>query len=140
MNATMLTARRALVTATMALAGAVLAAVLVLISENAAAPTPVSAHPAPADGCSFAPDSGPWFNFHNACDNHDRCYVGHWTDKLSCDYRFYQDMLSYCRSTYGWWQWQRYACNQTAWAYYTGVSTAGWACYWHWIQFSNICR
>jgi hypothetical protein len=131
--------RIALGLATTAMAVAVAVAVLLVISRDGAA-TPAAAHPSPADGCSFAPDSGPWFNFHNACDRHDLCYIGHWTDKLSCDYRFLQDMRNYCYGTYQWWQWQRAACLATAWTYYTGVSTAGWACYLHWIPFSNTCR
>ena len=84
-------------------------------------------------GCTFVPDSGPWFNFKSACDSHDACYVHHWLDKVGCDWRFYTDMNNYCARTYQWWQWQRSACFNTAATYYAGVSTVGWACYARWI-------
>jgi hypothetical protein len=85
-------------------------------------------------GCSYVPDSGPWFNFLNACLKHDGCYINHWLDKVGCDYQFLQNMRSYCYGTYQWWQWQRNPCLSTAWTYYSGVNTVGWACYNNWIR------
>lgn len=81
-------------------------------------------------GCSFVPDSGPWFNFLAACNSHDSCYIGHWQDKVGCDWKFLNDMRSYCYNTYQWWQWQRGQCLNTAWTYYAGVNVFGWPCYW----------
>jgi hypothetical protein len=84
-------------------------------------------------GCSYVPDSGPWFNFTAACNSHDSCYVHHWRDKVGCDWKFLSDMNNYCYSTYQWWQWQRKPCLDTAWTYYLGVNTVGWGCYARWI-------
>jgi len=84
-------------------------------------------------GCSYVPDSGPWFNFTAACNSHDSCYVNHWLDKVGCDWKFFNDMNRYCYNTYQWWQWQRGACLNTARTYYLGVNTVGWVCYARWI-------
>jgi hypothetical protein len=139
MNTTVPRTRIAKGIVTSAVTVALLVAFL-MIAGGDAAPTPAAAHPPPADGCSFVSDSGSYYNFHNACDSHDLCYVGHWRDKVGCDYKFLQDMRSYCYGTYQWWQWQRSACLARTVTYYTGVSTLGWACYWHWIPISNTCR
>lgn len=40
----------------------------VVVSES----TPVSAH---GDACTNAPDSGPFWNFHDSCHRHDDCYA-----------------------------------------------------------------
>ncbi len=85
-------------------------------------------------GCSYVPDSGPFFNFKSACDAHDNCYIGHWLDKVGCDTKFLNDMRSYCTRTYQWWQWQRGPCLGLANTYYAGVATVGWGCYWNWIR------
>jgi hypothetical protein len=85
-----------------------------LVGLVAVAPA-ASAHGYGTNGCSvpFLPpnagDQGPGFNFHEACDQHDRCYVFHaagggYAGRKACDDMFYRLMAdSVWRQP--WWNW-----------------------------------
>ena len=97
--------RRALVILTMAF----LASGAGLLSAPAASAAPTAptapaavAHGPNENGCSFSPDSGPTFNFHASCDQHDRCYHNKpagrsRAGKNKCDAVFLSSMLHSCR-------------------------------------------
>lgn len=100
---------------------------------------PVAAAPAaPAalnrDTCTNAPDSGPTWNFHDACLRHDNCYANkpygnsQW-GRLRCDAVFWNDMMASCNSRYSWYDPRRYACREVADVYFSVVVAAGWY-YW----------
>jgi hypothetical protein len=81
------------------------------------------------DYCSNSPDSGPGFNFKNACTRHDFGYrnykrfgVFNSGGKDYSDYIFYNDMKADCaaRSWY-----QRPTCYSLAWTYYQAVKNFG---------------
>ncbi len=110
--------------------GALVAAlVMVLLLVSGSTETkPAEAHGWPTNGCSHAPDSGPWFNFHESCDYHDRCLYYGWSTKAGCDYNFYLQMRSYCLNTYPWSHPYRGACLYTAWIYYQAVKNLSWVC------------
>lgn len=81
------------------------------------------------DYCSNSPDSGPGFNFKNACTRHDFGYrnykrygVFNSGGKDYTDYIFYNDMKADCaaRSWY-----QRPTCYSLAWTYYQAVKNFG---------------
>jgi hypothetical protein len=87
-----------------------------------------------ADSCGVmgfdVPDSGPNFDFSNACAGHDSCYGAHHGEgevaRKACDDAFLADMLSSCAA-----QWprqlvRRAACNAVAGIYYSGVRLGGW--------------
>lgn len=84
------------------------------------------------DGCTAVPDSGRTFDFNDACDSHDRCYLNrpHGNDaaaRKQCDVDFYWDMIASCRND---WprrsQWlQRGSCYGVAAVYYLGVRAFG---------------
>lgn len=93
-----------------------------------AQPTPAAAHGTYQNGCSFSPDSGPYFNFHNSCDRHDLCYRYKYYGNSSagrkgCDDRFLRDMRASCtnKTAFG-----RTSCRGTAAVYYRAVRAAGW--------------
>lgn len=84
------------------------------------------------DGCTAVPDSGPTFDFNDACDDHDRCYIDRpygddSTARRSCDRIFYADTKAWCndrwssRSDF----FERGACKGVAWVYYVGVRAFG---------------
>jgi Prokaryotic phospholipase A2 len=81
------------------------------------------------DYCSSSPDSGPGFNFKNACTRHDFGYRNYKRfgvfatgGKDYSDYIFYNDMKADCaaRSWY-----QRPTCYSLAWTYYQAVKNFG---------------
>lgn len=92
------------------------------------APTAASAHGYKANGCTGVPDRGYGFDFHLACDGHDRCYHGQpfGTDaagRLRCDRMFRSDMLDQCGDHGS--RAKRVACRGIAWSYYYGVRVLG---------------
>lgn len=94
-----------------------------------AQPAPVAAHGKYQNGCSFSPDSGPYFNFHRSCDRHDLCYRYKYygnssAGRKSCDVRFLNDMRASCtnRTAFG-----RSSCRGTAAVYYRAVRSFGWS-------------
>ena len=99
----------------------------VVVSES----TPVSAH---GDACTNAPDSGPFWNFHDSCHRHDDCYArkpygnSQW-GRLRCDSNFYSNMRSSCSSRCAWYDPRRGWCNNAASIYGAAVVAAGWY-YW----------
>ncbi len=91
-----------------------------------------SAHGANQNGCTAVPDSGPGFDFHNACDSHDLCYTfkpygDTSAGRKACDDRFLNDMRSSCNRMWSrWYQGPiRAYCKSLAYTYYTGVRAAG---------------
>ena len=76
------------------------------------------------------PDSGPTFDFTDACKAHDACYAQYHgsneTLRKMCDDSFYSAMAMHCKDRWRWWQGQRYECLTTASVYYTGVRVGGW--------------
>jgi Prokaryotic phospholipase A2 len=90
--------------------------------------TPVSAH---GDACSWAPDSGPVWDFHNSCHGHDHCYATKpygrsEAGRKHCDDDFHASMRASCRSRYGSLDLRRYACYRVALEYYSWVRAFGW--------------
>ncbi len=86
------------------------------------------------DACTNAPDSGPTWNFHEACHWHDSCYANkpygnsQW-GRLQCDARFWDRMIGSCNSRYAWYNPLRYTCHEVAGIYFRVVVAAGW---WYW--------
>lgn len=81
------------------------------------------------DYCSNSPDSGPGFNFKNACTRHDFGYrnykrygVFNSGGKDYSDYIFYNDMKADCAAR-NWYQ--RPTCYTAAWTYYQAVKNFG---------------
>lgn len=113
--------------------------------------SPVAAHGANQNGCTFSPDSS-WYsgyiqpflpliwgyNFHNACDQHDLCYArphrygDSEAGRQRCDDEFYWAMRRSCDASYGSWDPRRYTCANTASVYYGAVRVAGWWWYIDW--------
>ena len=116
-------------------AGAQLVAIIVLVatvsSGLAIGAGPAAAHGSGANGCTGVPDAGYGFDFHAACDRHDRCYRQRtrgttWRGRLGCDRAFLADMGRSCDRH------RRYsapglACRSTARLYYLGVRALGHA-------------
>lgn len=107
-------------------------------TTQAASPPAVEAirpqHGPHQNGCTMSPDSGPHFNFHNACDWHDLCYHyayygRHEVGRLGCDNGFLSRMRNSCYNRYpNWYQVPlRNLCYGTANVYYSAVRSAGWA-------------
>ena len=106
-------------------------------SEVSAAPVAATAvvapqHGAYQNGCSFSPDSGPWWNFHSSCDRHDLCYHYHYygggySGRLGCDNEFLGNMYASCNNRYSAWNPLRAACYRTANEYYSWVRALGGA-------------
>lgn len=59
-----------------------------------------------------------------ACYNHDVCY-GSQLGRKYCDVRFWRNMISACKSHYGWYDPRRYACFADAIDWYTAVRAFG---------------
>ena len=81
-------------------------------------------------GVIVVPDSGPSFNFSQACANHDACYAEHHGEgeaaRAACDSAFLHDMTSSCDD-----EWSRSSpqfdqCLKVAKLYYTAVPLGGW--------------
>ena len=93
------------------------------------ASTPASAHGQGTNGCTGVADSGPGFVFHDACDDHDRCYGRHpygtgIAGRRTCDQVFRSQMLRYCRRHgHGL---HRLSCRVVAYGYHAGVRALGW--------------
>lgn len=94
--------------------------------------SPVSAH---GDACSFSPESGLYWNFHNSCHTHDWCYGAkpygrsEW-GRYRCDVDFLNNMRSSCRSRYAWYDPRRALCYNAATVYYTAVRNFGGPAFW----------
>ena len=98
--------------------------------------SPVAAHQPGTNGCTLSPDSGyspSYYNFHDACDRHDLCYINTpnrtSAGRKACDDAFRADMRSWCATYYrAWWQAPfRSNCYATAEVYYQAVRTFGGA-------------
>lgn len=109
--------------------------VVALMATTAAVGTfamaaPAAAHGVDSNGCTGVPDSGYGFNFHDACDRHDRCYSikpygTSSAGRSACDRVFLGEMLSYC-SRYSSWSGRGIACRVVARTYYVGVRVVGY--------------
>lgn len=96
------------------------------------APAAAEAAEVEVNGCTAVPDSGPTFDFTEACNDHDRCYVNqpYGSDsagRRACDRAFAQDMLDHCDD-----RWpdsadrrDRRVCRGVARVYYFGVRVFG---------------
>lgn len=87
---------------------------------------------ADGDACTNAPDSGPVWNFHEACHTHDACYgqkpygSSQW-GRLQCDNDFYNNMNASCDNDYtAWWDARNGLCKDAASLYGAAVVAAGW--------------
>ena len=85
-----------------------------------------------ADGCTAVPDSGRTFDFTEACDGHDYCYVeqpyGSSGDaRRQCDSEFLDAMLASCDDMWpeGSQRFSRMLCQGVGWVYYLGVRAFG---------------
>ncbi|MEM9132965.1 MAG: phospholipase A2 [Actinomycetota bacterium] len=81
------------------------------------------------DGCTAVPDSGPGFDFTEACNTHDRCYLERpYGDDRSarkqCDVDFFWDMVDLCRERHDGGLALR-GCYSVAAVYYLGVRAFG---------------
>lgn len=95
------------------------------------------AHGGGTNGCTLSPDSSyvpVYYNFHEACDAHDRCYINKphgdsSAGRRACDDAFRADMYRWCTDYYWrWWQGAlRATCKGVADTYYTAVRTFGGA-------------
>jgi hypothetical protein len=113
---------------------ALLAGSLLVVVPSVVAPSSApkaEAHGAYTNGCSgprpFVVDWSASFNFHDECDQHDRCYTYHWygggaSGRQACDVMFYNLMARDCAR--GWW-WFYPDCIKTAEIYYRGVQIFG---------------
>lgn len=104
---------------------------LLLLSSLAFLTSPASADDVVVNGCTAVPDSGYGFDFHEICDDHDRCYGiqpygDGWRGRRACDRTFRSDMLDYCKR-HDWLSSKRTSCDSVAVVYYLGVRTFGWA-------------
>ena len=72
------------------------------------------------------PDSGPGFDFSDACAAHDDCYSipGTENHRTACDEEFLTDMLLSCEEQQ---RLKRLGCITRAYTYYLGVRLGGWA-------------
>jgi hypothetical protein len=100
-----------------------------------AAPAKADEHVPYANGCTAVPDSGSNWNFHNACDQHDKCYVDrpygvNEGGRKRCDDEFYNRMTWDC--VYRAWWWPRQDCFNVAGAYWVGVRSFGGWVYYDW--------
>ena len=81
-------------------------------------------------GVIWVPDSGPSFNFSQACANHDACYSEHHGEgeaaRAACDNAFLHDMTSSCDDMWSRSQPQFTQCLRVANLYYTAVRIGGW--------------
>jgi hypothetical protein len=75
------------------------------------------------------PDSGPTFNFAEACAIHDDCYSngGTESDRRACDAEFLSNMRASCSEMWPNQFFKRRACTNVALTYYLGVALGGWA-------------
>lgn len=89
---------------------------------------------AATDSCGVmgldVPDSGPHFDFTDACAGHDSCYGSHHGEgevvRKTCDDAFLSAMLSSCTADWPRQPVRRAACNAVAGIYYAGVRLGGW--------------
>lgn len=108
---------------------AVALAILMMLGSLVIGPSPAAAHGPTANGCTGVSDSGYGYNFHAACDAHDRCYgtkpYGEgWSGRRTCDRVFRSEMLGYC-GRHSRLSLKRSACRSRAWVYYYGVRALG---------------
>jgi hypothetical protein len=109
---------------------AVGALVLFFSATTGSTPT-VSAQP--EDYCGVpgfdVPDSGSYFDFSQACQNHDNCYGagGGIADRARCDQQFLKDMNASCAAMWPAHSFNLSLCRAHATKYYTGVRIGGWA-------------
>ena len=74
------------------------------------------------------PDTGPAFDFTEACMHHDQCYAegGGPLDRLQCDNQFLSEMNAWCESAWNRFDSRLWRCKLVAATYYTGVRLGGW--------------
>ncbi|MBM7810521.1 phospholipase A2 [Saccharothrix algeriensis] len=76
------------------------------------------------DGCTAVPDSGTdaggRFDFYHACEHHDGCYRYHWSNRVTCDRWFVNDMFASCSALRSY-----TTCYARAAVYYQGVRAFG---------------
>lgn len=113
--------------------GSVMVTALVVVATLAFGLSPTLAHGANTNGCTGVPDSGYGFDFHEICDDHDRCYGAKpygdgWRGRRGCDRVFRSAMREHCKQ-HEWYTTKRAACDTVAAAYYIGVRAFGWT-YW----------
>jgi hypothetical protein len=107
---------------------------------------PAQAATASPNGCTIVPDwnspleaaVGDFWNFHNACNQHDLCYRDRWYQgaaadpRAACDLMFYNAMARSCP----WFNWAR--CTARAEVYYRGVRLFGGWFYNHSDQWVRV--
>lgn len=111
---------------------ALLTVIVTVASLGFAGAAPAAAHEPGEDGCTLVADSGYFFDFHEACDDHDRCYIDRPYGSSSeararCDGEFFDAMVASCQD-----RWpkrrqvgRRIVCYGVAAAYYVGVRGLG---------------
>jgi len=121
--------------------GRIGAGVLAALLMIGVGPAPAAeAHGRGSNGCTGSPDSRRFpvaYDFHGACDRHDRCYdelwfgkgtydlLNHgWTGRLACDGVFLLEMRTSCRVSHRQGP-VRLACEAIAHTYYTAVRLLG---------------
>ncbi|MEM7323546.1 MAG: phospholipase A2 [Actinomycetota bacterium] len=114
-------------------AAAAIGVAILTVVVGLAVAGPASAHGPTVDGCTAVPDSGYGFDFHEMCDDHDRCYGTKphgdgWRGRRTCDREFRAAMYDHC-DQHDRFSARRISCDAVATAYYLGVRTFGWF-YW----------
>jgi hypothetical protein len=104
---------------------------LVALSGSAHGVSTVSAQEADACGNPVidVPDSGPTFDFTDACAEHDECYGGGGSeaDRRACDEQFLMNMQVSCNEMWPGQLRKRFSCYSIALTYFLGVRLGGWA-------------
>ena len=87
-------------------------------------------HNCGVQGVIWVPDSGPSFDFSQACANHDACYTEHHGEgeaaRAACDSAFLHDMTSSCDDMWSRSNAQFDQCLRVARLYYAAVRIGGW--------------
>jgi hypothetical protein len=100
--------------------------------QSGPAPLPQTLQLVQDDACGNdfveVPDRGTYFDFHDACVEHDACYAagGSAAQRRACDNAFLSAMQAYCNATYTPREAGYYHCHSKAKLYYAGVRLGGW--------------
>ena len=78
------------------------------------------------NGCTSPAGNSPsGVSFLDACNEHDLCYRDHYTDQWGCDWHFYEDMKTLCKTGTSGDRWGEEWCYVWARVYWLGVYSAG---------------
>ena len=109
--------------------GLIMALTAILTTIGVVGVVPASAHNVGSNGCTAVLDSGYGFDFHNACDRHDQCYLNKpygidSSGRTLCDRAFLSSTWSHC-SQYPALSSRGSVCRAVSKTYYYGVRLLG---------------